>query len=349
MTGTPGIHAGTSGDSSPTRSPHVDVLSDLLATVRISGAVLFRAEFREPWGIAIPDARDMARMLPGCVENVIPFHVADEGSFWVHTGDGTRVRVSAGEAVLVPQGSSHRIGGEEVAATKPVGAVLPHPPWDEAPLIRHGGNGALARIVCGFVNCEDLLLDPFLGGLPPLLHARPGTDPRARWMETAIRYTAHEAARPGPGSRSVLSRLVELMFVEVLRDHMRSVGDTRVGWLAASGDPVVVSALALIHRAHADPWTVDSLARRVGVSRTVLAERFARRLGMPPVHYLARWRLQVAASLLRTTSQPLKAIAQGTGYESEAAFGRAFKRHFGMPPAGWRRRARIDHTGRDPG
>jgi transcriptional regulator GlxA family with amidase domain len=167
-------------------------------------------------------------------------------------------------------------------------------------------------------------------------------------METAIRYTAHEAARPGPGSRSVLSRLVELMFVEVLRDHMRSTGDARVGWLAAWGDPVVASALSLIHRAPADPWTVDSLARRVGVSRTVLAERFTRRLGLPPMHYLARWRLQVAASLLRTTSQPVKAIAQQTGYESEAAFGRAFKRHFGVPPAGWRRQARTDRMARDP-
>jgi len=347
MTGTPGIHAGTSEARSPTRSPQPDLLSDLLATVHISGAVLFRAEFREPWGIGIPDARDMAGMLPGCVENVIPFHVADEGFFWVDAGDGTRVRISAGEAILLPQGSSHRLGGDLEAPTEPVGAILPHPPWDDAPLVRHGGNGARASIVCGFVACEDLLLDPFLRHLPPLLHARPGSDPHARWLETAIRYTAHEAARPGPGSRSIVSRLVELMFVEVLRDHMRSAGDTGVGWLAASADPVVANSLALIHRAPADPWTVETLARRVGVSRTVLAERFTRRLGLPPMQYLARWRLQVAANLLRRTSEPLKAIARRTGYESEAAFGRAFKRHVGVPPAGWRRQARMDRTGLD--
>jgi AraC-like DNA-binding protein len=250
------------------------------------------------------------------------------------------VRVSAGEAVLLPQGLSHRLEGEEDATPVPVHAVLPHPPWDEAPVVRHGGNGARVRIVCGFVSCEDLLLDPFLHGLPPVLHARPGSDPRARWLETAIRYTAHEAGRPGPGSRLVLSRLIELMFVEVLRDNMRSAHDAGTGWLAAASDPVVSRALASIHGAPADPWTVDGLARRVGVSRTVLAERFASRLGLPPMHYVARWRLQVAANLLRTTGQPLKAIAQRTGYDSEAAFGRAFKRHFGTPPAGWRRETR---------
>jgi AraC-like DNA-binding protein len=329
----------------------VDLLSDLLATVRISGAVLFRAELREPWGIAIPDAREMARILPGCVKNVIPFHIADEGFFWVHSADGSRVRISSGEAVLLPRGSGHRLGGEKSSATEPVGAVFPHPPWEVAPLVRHGGNGAVARIVCGFVGCEDPLLDPFLRDLPPLLHARPGSDPRARWLETAIRYTAHEAERPGPGSRSVLSRLVELMFVEVLREAMRTAGEIGVGWLAASGDPVVGGgggALTTIHRAPADPWTVDTLARRVGVSRTVLAERFKRRLGLPPMHYLARWRLRVAANLLRRTSDPLKGIALRTGYESEAAFGRAFKRHFGMPPHGWRRESQRDGSGLDP-
>ena len=341
MTGTPGIRAGTPGELRPTTAHQPDLLSDLLATVRVSGAVLFRAEFREPWGIAIPEACDMLPILPGCVENVIPFHVAEEGSFWVRAGDETPLRVSAGEAVLLPQGSAHRLGGEEEASTVPVGAVLPHPPWDEPPVVRHGGTGARANIVCGFVSCEDLLLDPFLRGLPPVLHAHPGPDPRSRWLETAIRYTAHEAARPGPGSRLVLSRLVELMFVEVLRDHMRSADDAGTdGWRrrATRSSPVRSPRST---RAPADPWTVDRLARRVGVSRTVLAERFARRLGLPPMHYVARWRLQVAANLLRTTSQPLKAIAQRAGYASEAAFGRAFKRQFGVAPANWRREARA--------
>jgi AraC-like DNA-binding protein len=346
MTGTPGIRAGTPERSRPTPAPRPDLLSDLLATVRVSGTVLFRAEFREPWGIAIPEACDMLPVVPGRLETVIPFHVAEEGSFWVRAGAGPPVRISPGEAVLLPRGSSHRLGGDEDASTEPVGAVLPHPPWDEAPVVRHGGTGARARIVCGFVRCEDLLLDPFLRGLPMVVHARPGPDPRSRWMETVIRYTAHEAGCPGPGSRLVLSRLVELMFVEVLRDHMRSADDAGAGWLAASGDPIVARALASIHGAPADPWTVDSLARRAGVSRTVLAERFGRRLGLPPMHYVARWRLQVAANLLRTTSQPLKAVAQRAGYESEAAFGRAFKRHFGAPPAGWRRRASMEPSTR---
>jgi AraC-like DNA-binding protein len=221
-----------------------------------------------------------------------------------------------------------------------MGALLPAPPWREPPLIRYGGGGVATRIVCGFVNCEELLFNPFLRSLPAVVHARPGEDPAARWLENTIRYAAHEANRTDPGSRSVLPRLTELMFVEVLRHHMRSLPHDEVSWLAAANDPILGKALGWLHREPAEPWTVEDLARRVGVSRTALADRFVQRLGEPPMHYLARWRLQVGAQLLRTTNEPLKAIAEQVGYESEAAFGRAFRRLFGLPPAGWRRRSR---------
>jgi AraC family transcriptional regulator, alkane utilization regulator len=341
MTGTPGIHSGTPrrrGLAAPERS--VDLLSDLLGTVHLSGAVLFRAELSEPWAIAVPDACDMAGVLPIPTEHVVPFHVVEAGSCWIEAGDGERVWLAPGEAVLVPYGVAHRLGGREETALAPVGALLPEPPWSDAPFLRHGGRGAATRIVCGFVHCEELLFNPFLRGLPVLLHGRPGADPAARWLETTIRYTAHEASSTDPGARSVLPRLTELMFVEVLRHHMRSLPAGQVGWLAAANDPILGRALGWLHRAPAQPWTVEKLARRIGVSRTVLADRFARRLGQPPMRYLARWRLQVGAQLLRTTSAPLKTIAERVGYVSEAAFGRAFKRLFGLPPADWGRQAR---------
>jgi len=341
MTGTPVVHSKTPDPAGPAAPPaSADLLSDLLATVHLSGAVLFRAELSEPWGVEVPDACDMARMLPAPVEHVIPFHLVDDGACWVEAGGGKRAWLSAGEAVLLPYGSAHRLGGREGAATTPVGSLLPTPPWAEMPLLRHGGRGGSTRIVCGFVHCEELLFSPFLQGLPPLLQARPGADPGARWLATTIRYTAHEAMSEAPGSRSILPRLVELMFVEVLRHHMRSLPGDQAGWLAAANDTVLGRALGWLHRAPAQSWTVERLARRVGVSRTVLAERFVRRLGQPPMRYLARWRLQVGAHLLRTTSAPLKEIADRVGYVSEAAFGRAFKRIFGRPPADWRRRAR---------
>ncbi len=341
MTGTPEVHSETPQRQAPTPPDGpVDLLSDLLGTVHLSGAVLFRAEFGEPWAIAVPEACDMAHMLPTPTEHVVPFHLVDQGRCWIEAGGGERVWLATGEAVLLPYGAAHRLGGREVAAPASVGALLPRPPWSEVPLLRHGGRGGATRVVCGFVHCEELLFSPFLQGLPPLLHVRPGANPAARWLETTIRYTAHEACGADPGSRSLLPRLTELMFVEVLRHHMRSLSDGQVGWLAAANDPVLGRALGWIHRAPAKSWTVEDLARRVGVSRTVLAERFGRRLGQPPMRYLARWRLQVGAQLLRTTSAPLKAIAERIGYVSEAAFGRAFKRLFGVPPADWRRRTR---------
>ena len=341
MTGTPEVHPQTPPRAELTAPDgSADPLSDLLGTVRLSGAVLFRAELGEPWAVAVPDARDLAGLLPVPTEHLVPFHVVDEGSCWMETGEGERTWLSPGEAVLLPYGAAHKLGGHENAAMVPMGAIVPPPPWREMPLVRHGGGGVTTRIVCGFVNCEELLFNPFLRSLPSSLHARPGTDPAARWLENTIRYAAHEANRADPGSRSVLPRLAELMFVEVLRHHMRSLPDGEVSWLAAANDPILGKALGWLHREPAEPWTVEDLARRVGVSRTALADRFVQRLGQPPMHYLARWRLQVGAQALRTTSEPLKVIAERVGYESEAAFGRAFRRLFGLPPADWRRRAR---------
>jgi AraC-like DNA-binding protein len=341
MTVTPEFLAEKPLLAGPAEAGAPDLLSDLLGTVHISGAVLFRAELGDPWAVDVPGASDLAAMLPFPTEHIVPFHLVEEGSCWMEAGQGERIWLSSGDAVLMPYGSAHRLGGQASAALAPMGAIMPKPPWNELPVVRYGGTGGMTRFVCGFVHCEELLFNPFLRGLPQLLHVRPGQDPAARWLETTIRYTAHEASRADPGARSMLPRLTELMFVEVLRHHMRSMPRGEVGWLAAASDPVLGEALGWIHRAPCDPWTVEDLARRVGVSRTVLVERFAERLGLPPMRYLARWRLQVGAQLLRKTRAPLKAIAERAGYESEAAFGRAFKRLFGRAPAEWRQRARA--------
>lgn len=347
MTGTPDLLAGT--PDRPERAAAdvpSDLLSDLLGTVHLSGAVLFLGELREPWAISVPPAGDLAGMLPFPTEHVIPFHLVESGSCWLEAGDGQRRWIGPGDAVLLPFGTAHRLGGRDGAELAPVATLLPRPPWTGPPLIRHGGAGRSTRVVCGFVHCEELLFNPFLGGLPAVLHVRPGEDPAARWLETSIRYTAHEAWRASPGARSVLSRLTELMFVEVLRHELRALPPNRVGWLAAAVDPVLGPALGWLHRHPTQAWTVATLARRTGVSRTVLADRFVERLGLPPMRYLARWRLQVGAQLLRTTSAPLKLIAARSGYASEAAFGRAFKRLFEESPVEWRRRALRGMSGR---
>lgn len=315
-----------------------DVLSDLLARMRLSGMVLFRAEFREPWSVMTPDCRQLARMLPFRTERIIPFHVVASGGCRVELPGHVPVWLVEGDAVLLPYGNRHRLGGREEAEAVSFGGLLPQPPWRDMPVVEHGGAGSATCIICGFLQCDELLFHPVLRHLPLLLHVSPAPGPADDWLRSTIRHTAAEASRARPGSRSMLPRLTELMFVEILRKHMQGLSADEVGWFAAFNDPVAGAALKRMHAAPLKDWSVESLAREVGASRSVLAERFKHFLEQPPMQYLAQWRLQLAAQSLKASDLPLKTIAERSGYESEAAFNRAFKRHFGLPPGDWRRR-----------
>jgi AraC-like DNA-binding protein len=174
--------------------------------------------------------------------------------------------------------------------------------------------------------------------LPRLLHVSPNGEADDLWLGNTIRHTAEEASRPSPGSRGMLPRLTELMFVEIMRKHMRDLSADDAGWFAALKDPVAGAALKWLHAEPMKDWNVEELAHRVGASRSVLTEHFRRYLDQPPIRYLAKWRLQLAAQQLKSENLPMKAIADFYGYESEAAFSRAFKRCFGLPPGDWRKR-----------
>lgn len=331
MTGTPPVLPETPGAPS-------DALSDLLDTMHLSGMVLFRAEFTEPWSVMAPDAAQLARVLPFRTEHIIPFHVVAAGGCRVELPQREPLWLSEGDAVIIPYGDSHCLSGSEAAATVPVGQLLPAPPWRDAVVVAHGGGGAQTSLVCGFLHCDDLLFRPILRHLPVLLQASPGAAAEDHWLASTIRRTAAEASKPLPGSRSMLPRLTELMFVEILRKHMQGLSSGEVGWFAAYRDAVAGPALRALHAAPLADWTVEELARQVGASRTVLAERFKHFLDQPPMQYLANWRLRRAAQALDATDLPIKAIAERGGYDSEAAFSRAFRRHFGLPPGDWRRR-----------
>ncbi|MCX7154868.1 MAG: AraC family transcriptional regulator [Rhodocyclales bacterium] len=331
-----------------TETPHVttetppastDLLSDLLGSMRLSGMVMFRADFREPWAVITPDSTQLARVLPFRTEHIIPFHVIAAGGCWLEMPGGEPVWLREGDAVLLPYGDGHRLGGRQTATAVHVGQLLPRLVASELQVVRHGGEGDAASIICGFLQCDELLFRPFLRHLPALLHVSPGDNPDDNWLAGTIRHTAREASAPMAGSRSMLPRLTELMFVEILRKHIQQLSADEVGWFAAFNDPVVGAALKFLHGAPLHDWSVAELARRVGASRTVLAERFKYFLDQPPMHYLAGWRLRLAAQELKTTDLPLKTIAEHSGYESEAAFGRAFKRQFGAAPGDWRRQA----------
>ena len=318
----------------------MDILSEVLRAVRLSGAVLFRGEFSSPWSASVPDSRIAAPFLVPGARSLIFFHVVSEGRCWAEVERRAPLMLEEGDVIALPYGDAHTMGNPSGERRTPLSTLLPPPPWPELPTVSHGGGGERTRILCGFLHCDDVLFSPVLTSLPRVLHVRSRREPSAAWLQTSSRYMLAEAGVQRPGGACLLGRLAELLFVEVLRCHMQTSGAQETGWLAALTDPTIGKALQLMHGDLAHPWTVEGLGRAVGLSRSALAERFRRVLGEPLMRYLTRWRLQAAAQLLRDTDDGLAAISARVGYESEAAFNRAFKRHAGEPPASWRSRAR---------
>jgi AraC-like DNA-binding protein len=319
----------------------VDILSEVLRAVRLSGALLFRGEFSSPWSAWVPDSRMAAPFLVPGAKSLVFFHVIAEGRCWAEIEDREPLGLEAGDVIALPYGDAHTVGNPAGETSTPLSSLLPPPPWPELPTVSFGGGGERTRILCGFLHCDDALFSPVLTSLPRVLCVRASREPSAAWLETSSRYMLEEASLNRPGGACLLGRLAELLFVEVLRRHMEGLGAHETGWLAALKDPTVGKVLQLVHEDLAHRWTVAGLGRSVGLSRSALAERFRHLLGEPLMRYLTRWRLQMAAQLLRETDDGIDAIAARVGYESEAAFNRAFKRHAGEPPAGWRSGARA--------
>jgi len=207
-------------------------------------------------------------------------------------------------------------------------------------LSRMGGGGEVTRFVCGYMVCEQSLSDVFLAGLPAMFKVNIRQDDSGRWLENSIRYSIADTKVSGAGAEAVLARLCETLFIETLRRYMRLLPAGQIGWLAGARDVEIGRVLALMHQQPAASWTIATLAHEVGISRAVLAERFRQYLGEPPLAYLTRWRLQLGAQMLSSTSHSVAQIAAKVGYESEPAFNRAFKRTFGNPPARYRNEAR---------
>lgn len=320
----------------------MDALSDVLRLVRLGGAVYLNADLTAPWCfVGEVTAGLCAAFLPRA-ERIVSYHLITEGSCWAQLGDdpASAIRVDAGELLVVPQGEPHLIGSSLELTPAPADDVLSSylnaMPGDVMKL-NYGGGGTRTRVICGFLACDDTLTNPVLSALPRIFKVDMRHDPQSAWLESSLKRAAVEAAEWRAGSAIVLARLSELLFVEAVRRCIEALPADRKGWLAGVGDRFVGRALAILHAQPAHCWTVDELARKVGLSRSALAQRFTELLGQPPMQYLARWRLQIAAQELRNGNRSLAAVAERVGYESEAAFNRAFKREFGMPPASWRR------------
>jgi AraC-like DNA-binding protein len=323
----------------------MDALSEVLGAVRLTGAVFLQMELRAQWSYLTAPARKIADVLMPDADHVIPFHLITEGQCYARLLDGDPVELAAGDLLLFPAGEQHALAAASAAALrlKPVaitGESL-------RTLLRRGeiaefkkeGAGAATRIVCGFLACDKRLAEPLLRSLPRLLKVRMRDGGTAAWVRSSIQFSVAESASARPGSAAVLARLSEVLFAEAIRYYVDELPPGQSGFLAALRDRHVGRALALLHEAPAHPWTVDEISTRVGLSRSALGERFNELLGAPPMQYLARWRTSLAARLLRESDVPVLRVATDVGYESEAAFNRAFKRELGLPPAAWRKRA----------
>ena len=323
----------------------MDALSEVLGVIRLTGAVFLEMELRAQWSYLTVPARKIADVLMPEADHVIPYHLLMEGECYARLTDGEFVELRAGDLVMFPAGDRHVLAtASEVSAqiepTEINGESLRKLlKRNDIAAFRSGRSGKSTRIVCGYLACDKRLAEPILTSLPRLLKVGMRDGSTAAWVHSSIRYSVAESASARPGSAMVLARLSEVLFAEAIRQYMDTLPPGERGWLAALRDRYVGRALALLHEQPATPWTVDSLARKVGLSRSALAQRFAALIGTPPMQYLARWRTSLAAKNLRESHAPIVRVAADVGYESEAAFNRAFKRVFGRPPAAWRRQA----------
>jgi AraC-like DNA-binding protein len=313
-----------------------DVLSDVLRTIRLSGSLQFCLVSAGAWQT---DDRPTLGRLAGRA-NTVPFHVVVEGGCWLRLGSETTELV-AGDVVAFPFGTGHALGvGREGRVIDPT-RDLPPKPWREVPVLRYGDGPVVVRLLCGYLRCDALDFAPLREALPPLLHLRTAEAEDAPWLAAAIRQLAAEADRPRAGGLSMIERLTEIVFIELLRHQIAAARPRTRGWLAALSDRALGRCLSLIHSEAARDWSVPGLAAACGLSRSSLTERFETVLGISPMRYLRAWRLYLASVALSESAAPVAEIAYRAGYGTEAAFTRAFARAYGAPPATWRRNARA--------
>lgn len=336
------IHDPSSG--LPAGASAIDVLSDALGAMRLTGSMLFLVEAKSPWVTWAPRAEMFRPTVLPASQHLISYHIVTQGRCSAGLRDAPLEHFEAGDVMVVPHGDAYVLAD-------PPGTAADYGPEEAVSFFRqmaagklpsvvneNRGGGEHTQFICGFLGCDLRPFNPVLAALPPMVHLRASKSSNDR-MQPLIAFALREMREHSAGGRCVLLRLAELMFVEVVRRHLATMTTAQTGWLAGLHDPLVARALALLHGAPSQRWTLESLASQAGASRSVLAERFATQVGMAPMHYLTQWRMQLASRLLaEPTARKLVTVADAVGYASEAAFSRAFKKSVGVAPARWRRR-----------
>ena len=332
-----------------------DTLSDVLRAVRLRGAVFFHINGSSQWAAEAPSAKELAPLLMPGVEHVMEYHAVAQGSCWAGIPGGPSVQLFAGDVVMFPHGDAHVVSSSPGMRGNPDMSWLSSAKSDPLPL-QIGFENQLpvypapvdcnvdTTFVCGFLGCDLQPFNPLIDALPRMLHLRASED--GAWLANFTQQAAAESRARRPGGEAMLARMSEMMFVDAVRRYADQLPAQSEGWLAGLRDRFVGRTLALLHERPAQRWTIDELGRCVGLSRSALHERFVQMIGVPPMQYLAQWRMQAAGRLLLETRAPIAAIALDVGYDSEAAFARAFKRLVGKPPAAWRRERDANSGGR---
>jgi AraC-like DNA-binding protein len=314
----------------------MDALSDVLRAVRLTGAIFFDVHASEPWVAETPPGPSIVGKIFPAAEHLIPYHVVTRGTAWGSVGDEPPISLAAGDVIVFPHGDAHTMASTPGLHGTPNVSLYHRPGNQQLPFsISMGGESAApSHIVCGYLGCDATPFNPLLAALPRVIHvpARAGDA-----IGAFVQFAMIEANERRAGGEIVLEHLSELMFVDVVRRYLETLPADRTGWLAALREPFVGRALTALHRSPAHGWTLESLAREVGLSRSALAERFAQFVGHPPMQYLANWRMQLAANYLSVGADTVASVADRVGYESEAAFSRAFKKTVGIPPGEWRK------------
>ncbi len=312
----------------------MDALTDILESVHLHGSVYCRSELTAPWGMAVPQS-DTAQ-----------FHVVRRGRCWLTLDDDPGFEpllLEVGDVVLLPHGHAHRVLDDPATTAVPLQRLLAchlpaaGPTGGQGPLT-YGGGGAAVTLICGYFTFDAGAVHPLLSVLPPVVPVR-GEGGRARsWLVSTLDLIAEEASAGRPGGEILINRLTEALFIQVIRAHLSEQAQPDPSWLAGLQDPHIAAALGWIHREPGTRWTVETLAGRVGMSRSAFSARFRQLVGEPPLSYLTRWRMQVAANHLRDDRLTLPEIADAVGYQAEASFSKVFKRLWGVAPAAFRRR-----------
>ena len=302
----------------------VDPLGEALHFLRMSGSFYCRSELTAPWALALP-----------AVQGSAAFHVVTSGKCQLEVEGTRRIELVPGDLALVPHGTGHRLASDPRARPARLDQLVHETISERYAVLRHGGGGAPTSLVCGVVSFDHPAAQQLVALLPAVIHV--ARDDAGEWLAGLLRFMATEAQSQRPGGETVITRLADILVIQAIRAWIERDPAAQTGWLGALQDPQLGRAIALVHRDPAQPWSLASLAAEVGMSRSAFAARFTAMVGEPAMHYVARWRMHLALTWLREGGVGVAEAASKLGYQSEAAFSRAFKRAMGYAPGAVRR------------